>query len=190
MKTRFTRAQLLEDIEFLEWRARMAGGFQTGTAGLRSWGRSSNELVHFAYTGEHDGTMPLDLQDLGACVRALAMLPGHRRTRAVDQMYEKCASAARARRREGVQMMVLFPVPAPPCDCTTDTTVGHLVGRTGVTADSVIESQDSACIELAGAWRRITTVEVRRDIYNIYTSDGSVLRCAEAHPVRMLANLP
>ena len=91
--TRFTKAQLLEDIEFLERRALIAGHFLSGD--LRDFGASSNQLVHFAYTGEHDGTMPFDMSDLAACVRALASLPDHRRTHRVNMKYEECHKAVR-----------------------------------------------------------------------------------------------
>ena len=95
--TRFTKAQLLEDVEFLEWRARMAGGYDAGTPGQRCWGLSANQLVRFAYTGEHDHTLPLDTFDLAACARSLAMLPSHRRTPAVDARYQEFERVVRSR---------------------------------------------------------------------------------------------
>ena len=86
----FTKRQLAEDIAFLESRAHMCGSFSMGdNVNLRSWGASANELVRCAYTKEHDGTMPHDYSDLGACVRALASLPEHRRCPRVDAKYRE-----------------------------------------------------------------------------------------------------
>lgn len=84
---RFTKAQLHEDVDFLVDRANEAGSvtFSSG----RSVGLSSNALVRFAYTGEHDGVWPSDTYDYAACVRAVANLPDHRRTRRVmDKLRE------------------------------------------------------------------------------------------------------
>lgn len=87
---RLTKAQLVEDMDFLLDRANKAGGTYCGPD-ERDVGVSSNELVRYAYTGVHRGKryFPHDRSDLAACVRALSNLPDHRRTKAVQHKYEE-----------------------------------------------------------------------------------------------------
>ena len=85
----YTKQQLLEDVDFLVARANKAGHVIFDDK-LRDTGMSSNELVRFAYTGEHDGIWPADVHDYAACVRAVAALPEHRAT---HQVYAKMHEA-------------------------------------------------------------------------------------------------
>ena len=74
---RFTKAQLQEDVDFLLARAHKANSVHLADP-LRDTGMSSNELVRFAYTGEHSGIWPRDVADYAACIRAVVSLPVHR----------------------------------------------------------------------------------------------------------------
>ena len=67
MTSRFTKTQLLEDIEFLE---RRAYGFGHDELWLCDRFAQQHELVRYAYTNEHNGIMPRDVMDLAAAVRA------------------------------------------------------------------------------------------------------------------------
>lgn len=75
-----TKAQLMEDIDFLVQRASRAGRFEV--AWNRDWGVSSNALVRLAYGGASPGKdeRPFDKDDLGACYRVVNNLPRHRHT--------------------------------------------------------------------------------------------------------------
>lgn len=96
---RFTRAQLQEDIEFLLHRSTEAGRFSFNDHETRTVGRSSNELVRLAYTGEHRGEhyMPLDYSDAGACARTWALLPVHRQTTPVHRKLMEGIEKVRAK---------------------------------------------------------------------------------------------
>ena len=87
-----TKAQLQEDVDFLLERAAKISGDIEFVGTLRETGMSSNELVRFAYTGDHDGTWPADMSDYAACVRAVANLPEHRAT---SRVYAKMREAER-----------------------------------------------------------------------------------------------
>lgn len=79
-----------DDIAYLLNRATMAGmaGRFSCNAG-RWWGASSNALVLFAYTGIKPTDWPRDRADYAACVRAVRMMPRHRRTADVMEMLGK-----------------------------------------------------------------------------------------------------
>jgi len=73
----FTVEQLHADIAFLSGRAGMSGAYVCDAH--RSWGSSSNAIVALAYGGKQTA-LPHDWGDYAACVRAVRLLPRHRRT--------------------------------------------------------------------------------------------------------------
>lgn len=81
---RITKEQLEADVAFLSERANRAGCFYADAD--RAWGISSNAIVRLAYGGRGPASdeMPMDRSDFAACVRAVAQLPAHRHTPAVD----------------------------------------------------------------------------------------------------------
>lgn len=74
----FTETELQADIDFLLSRSMQAG--QLLMTDERDTGLSSNSLVRLAYRPGSIVEMPLDEDDLGACERAYAALPAHRKT--------------------------------------------------------------------------------------------------------------
>lgn len=72
-----TIEQLHADIAFLAARAGMTGAFVCDKH--RSWGMGSNAIVALAYGGVQTA-LPYDWSDYAACVRAVRLLPRHRRT--------------------------------------------------------------------------------------------------------------
>lgn len=84
---KYTKKQLLEDIEFLRIRAKTTGCFVSDP--FRSWGMSSNSLVNAAYdTSVKQVLLPWDKYDLDACIRAFSLLPMHRQTRRVKKFLQ------------------------------------------------------------------------------------------------------
>ena len=87
---RITKAQLQEDVDFLLDRAARISGDIRFVGTPRQTGHASDELVRFAYTGEHGNYWPVDVYDYAACVRAVVSLPGHRAT---ERVYAKMHEA-------------------------------------------------------------------------------------------------
>lgn len=110
-----TKAQLIDDVDFLLARAAFAG--RVYFSGDRDYGVSSNALVRLAYGGKPPmrREYPYDHSDLAACERALASLPRHRRGCLVDSAFKKMEralikreSAPRAR-AQGVGAVMRHP---------------------------------------------------------------------------------
>lgn len=92
-----TPEQMQADIDFLLARTMRAGSVSFGGSDQRDTGVSSNAIVRFAYTGEHNGkSWPLDKSDYAACVRAVRKLPRHRRTPEVMALLRQARTEAKA----------------------------------------------------------------------------------------------